>query len=135
MPQLIQPQTIEQTFTRFGFTRRAHNADKLGEYATNWKGLITLSSENPDIDEIEAARDFESMVITGAIPMHGVGWRLASINFNFNPTASDRAELGDHVTCIVTVGYRSEVKRLPFDEAVERMQAMGVNVERLNPPE
>jgi len=122
-------------YTQFGFTRRSHRAEKIGDYSNNWRGSIVLSTENSEVNELESARDFESLVITGTIPMHGIGWRLSDIDFNFNPTLSDRAELGEHITCIVTVGYRSEVKRLPFDEAVERMQAMGVNVERLQPSE
>jgi len=120
---------MDNFYTRYGFTRRRHNADKIGDYATAWKGEIVLSSENPEVDEIEAARDFESLVIAGKIPLHGTGWRLANIGFNFNPSTSERAEMGAGITCIVTVGYRSEVKRLPFSEAVDRLAALGILIE------
>lgn len=122
MPEL----TTVQQFTRFGFIRRAHNADKTGAYANLWKGEILLTSESNAIDEIEAARNFEAIVVSGSLPMHGTGWRLAYINFNFSPADGERATLGAAVQCIVRIGYNSQVISLKNEEVLERLTAMNI---------
>lgn len=116
---------IQNAYEKFGFIRRRHDADKIGQSANGWKGSIVFSSEADDIQEIEAARNFESMVIVGAIPMHGNSWRLSGINFNFNPTPADKEELGAGVKCIVTLNYTSLVNWLTGVEVQERLNALG----------
>lgn len=130
MFQLDNPdkQTPEQ-FERFGFERRAHTADKVGDYANQWRGEILLTTTVPDLDELQAARNFEALVISGSLPMHGNGWRLAYINFNFSPSGADKEALGQNITCMVRVGYKSEVKPLREPELIERLQLMGVPVQ------
>lgn len=117
-------------YTRFGFSRRAHNADKFGTHSGSWKGEILFSSDAPDIDEIEAARNFESLVIAGELPLHGSFWRLAYINFTFSPSAAEKETYGATVSCMVRVGYTSDVKRLNEPEIIERLGIMGINPER-----
>lgn len=110
------------------FERVKHDADKTGNYAHYWKGSITLISTQENIDEIESARDFESMVIAGALKMHGKAWRLTHINFNFKPTREQKEEYGNGVTCVVVVGYLSDVSTLGLDEMAGRLGAMGLEL-------
>ncbi len=110
------------------FERVKHDADKTGDSAHHWKGSITLVSNEPNIDEIEAARDFESMVIGGALNMHGKWWRLTHINFNFKPTREQKEEYGNAVTCVVVVGYLSDVNILGLAEVQGRLADMGLEL-------
>ena len=116
---------MSDTYTRFGFIRRKHDADKIGQSANGWKGSIVLSTESDSVNEIESARDFESLVIVGALPMHGNNWRLSGINYNFNPSPDDKLELGQGVKCIVTLNYTSLVNWLTAVEVQERLDALG----------
>lgn len=118
-------------FEKFGFMRRSHTADKVGgEHFTQmtWKGEIVLTTETPEIDEIEAARYFEAMIIAGALPMHGYGWRLAYINFNFTPSPSEKDTLGN-ISVIVRVGYKASITPLNEEEIIERFKLMGIPLE------
>ena len=132
LPETLQAAEIRHEramqFEKFGFTRRSHTADKVGEYANQWKGEVVLTTEAPNIDELEAARYFEAMVIAGALPLHGSGWRMAYINFNFNPSPADKESLGN-ISLIVHVGYKSSVKPLKEEEIIERFQLMGIPLE------
>lgn len=132
LPETLQAAEIRHEramqFEKFGFMRRSHTADKVGEYSMQWKGEVLLTTETPNIDEIEAARYFEAMVIAGALPLHGSGWRMAYINFNFSPTPADKDALGN-IAVIVRVGYKSEVKPLRGEEIIERFGLMGIPLE------
>lgn len=112
------------TFTRYNFKRVRHTADKEGKGANLWKCLITLVSDEPDIDEIQAARDFEVLVETQKIPMHGSLNKLSSINFNFSPSTTERADFGN-VGCIITLGYLAAVTPIPFEEIEYRLAELG----------
>lgn len=115
----------DNIYTRFGFTRRQHLANKAGKYAELWQGQIILATDTDAfIDEIEAARDFEALVVSSSIPMHGFYHRLAYINFNYSPTSDDKDSMGEGVKCIATIGYLSSVERMNTDEIQHRVTTL-----------
>lgn len=113
-------------FTKYGFVRKSHSADRIGSHSHQWKGHILLVTEQAVLNEIDVERDLQALVTSGALPMFGIGWTLAAISFSWSPTDEEIRRLGVKARCIVTVTYHSYVENMPGNELTGRLTELGV---------
>jgi hypothetical protein len=83
-------------------------------------------TEHAVLNELDAERDIQTLVMSGALPMFGVGWSLAAISFSWSPTDEEIKRLGVKARCIVTVTYHSYVENMPGNELSGRLETLGV---------
>lgn len=119
-------QDNQDTYTRFGFIRQQHTAGKAGAYSNIWECQLTLTADSPVLNEIEAARDLEVLILQGAIPLYGKNWRLAHITFSWPLTKEERETFGANVKTLVRVGYKADVDIIGGEELAARMSVLGI---------
>lgn len=135
-----------EQFTQWDFIIVSHYAQKVkseGEsLSTIWKCTVTLETEQPVNNEVEAQRDIEVLLMMGYIPhFGGTIPSLRDIGFQWDTRSrkvpsGENFEIEFYSVCAVTLTYMSSIDTITTDETRERLEQMyGENyLEHLHSP-
>ena len=123
-----------EQFTQWDFIIVSHYAQKVksegGSLSTIWKCTVSLETEQPVNNEVEAQRDIEVLLMMGYIPhFGGTIPSLRDIGFQWE-TRSRKVPSGENFeielysVCAVTLTYMSSIDTITTDETRERLKRM-----------